>query len=202
MGTDERGRRTPDIDACLMKPIGASDLLQLVESLFPELSNRSKETAHTGSEELVGNGKIAGDPPAIGRRVLLAEDNVVNQTLARRILERAGHVVVLAGDGKQALDAWQHGQFDLILMDVQMPVMDGFAACAAIREREALRAQTPLDAVRRIPIIALTAHAMDEDRERCLSAGMDGFLTKPIKVRELLAAVADLFPAERALTSR
>jgi signal transduction histidine kinase/CheY-like chemotaxis protein len=202
MGTDGCGRRTPDIDACLMKPIGTSDLLQLLESLFPERSNRSQETADTGSEELAGGSKIADGPQATSRRVLLAEDNVVNQTLARIILERAGHMVVLAGDGQQALDAWEHGQFDLILMDVQMPVMDGFAASAAIREREALRPETQLDAVQRIPIIALTAHAMDEDRERCLSAGMDGFLTKPIKVNEFLAAIADLFPAGPVLTSR
>jgi protein-histidine pros-kinase len=139
--------------------------------------------------------KLAGDAVPTSRRVLLAEDNLVNQTLARRILERAGHVVVLAGDGKQALDQWERGHFDLILMDVQMPVMDGFAASAAIREREALQVDTKTGTVRPIPIIALTAHAMSEDRRRCLSAGMDGFLTKPIKANELLAAIADRFPA-------
>jgi two-component system sensor histidine kinase/response regulator len=125
----------------------------------------------------------------------------VNQTLGCRILERAGHVVVLAANGKQALEEWERGEFDVILMDLQMPVMNGFAACAAIREREALRAHGPLDAVERIPIIALTAHAMGEDRERCLSAGMDGFLTKPIKVNELLAAIGKLFQEERVLNT-
>ena len=200
IGADESRRRTPDIDACLLKPIGMPDILHLMDALFPELSNGPQGDRETVPDRLAGD-KIAGDA-WVTRRVLLAEDNLVNQTLARRILERAGHVVVLAADGRQAMDEWEHGHFDLILMDVQMPVMDGFAACAAIREREALQAHTEIDTVRRIPIIALTAHAMSEDRTRCLSAGMDGFLTKPIKANELLAAIADRFPAGPALVPR
>jgi signal transduction histidine kinase/DNA-binding response OmpR family regulator len=110
--------------------------------------------------------------------ILLAEDNPVNQKVAALLLERQGHTVVVAEDGRQAVDLWQNGNYDLILMDVQMPEMDGFEATKRIRSMET-------GSGRRIPIIALTAHAMKGDRERCLEAGMDGYLSKPIRVREL-----------------
>ena len=106
-------------------------------------------------------------------------------------MEKEHHTVVLAGDGRQALQAFERESFDLILMDVQMPEMDGFEATAAIREREAVARIANGGSRRgRIPIIALTAHAMIGDRERCLSAGMDGFITKPIRVDELLQIIA------------
>jgi CheY-like chemotaxis protein len=191
MGADESLRRTPDVDACLMKPFGMYDLRQLLACLFPELLGIAVNAADGASGDLAGEAKSAEesrvDSPV---HVLLAEDNLVNQTLARRILERAGHSVVIAGDGIQAVEEWERGQFDLILMDLQMPLKDGFAASAAIREKEKLRAHGHPGSFQRIPIIALTAHATSEDRERCLSAGMDGFLTKPFKGSELLATVA------------
>ena len=127
-------------------------------------------------------------PPARPRRslrVVVAEDNRVNQMLIRRLLEKLGHTVVLCGDGRQAIAAVEAERPDLVLMDVQMPEMDGFAATAAIREREAARPEG-----RRLPIVALTAFAMKGDRERCLAAGMDDYLTKPISHDQLAAVLA------------
>jgi two-component system sensor histidine kinase/response regulator len=111
-------------------------------------------------------------------RVLLAEDNPVNQRLALRLLEKRGHRVALAGNGREALDALEKETFDLVFMDVQMPEIDGLAATATIREKEKGSGLHQ-------PIIALTAHAMKGDREKCLAAGMDGYLTKPIRPQEL-----------------
>ena len=115
-------------------------------------------------------------------QILLAEDNAINQKLAVRLLEKEGHRVVVAGTGRQAVEAFAGQPFDLILMDVQMPEMNGYEATAAIREAE-------LATGRHIPIIAMTAHAMKGDRERCLEAGMDGYVSKPIKSEELFVAI-------------
>ena len=114
--------------------------------------------------------------------VLLAEDNPVNQRLAVRILEKMGHKVAVAGNGRHALDALEERPFDLILMDVQMPEMDGFEATGRIRRRES-------DNGGHIPIIALTAHVMKGDRERCLAAGMDAYVSKPLKIEELTRTI-------------
>jgi CheY-like chemotaxis protein len=111
-------------------------------------------------------------------RILLVEDNEVNRRVATGMLERLGCVVQAAGDGREALTKFDHGQYDVILMDVQMPEMDGFAATAAIRNREHGTA-------RHVPIIAMTAHAMQGDRERCLASGMDGYITKPVRTNAL-----------------
>ena len=118
-----------------------------------------------------------------GLRILLVEDNPINQKVALRILETSGNHVTCAGDGREALAACDTQTFDLILMDVQMPLMDGFEAAAELRKRE-----TPLS--RRTPILALTANAMKGDRERCLSAGMDGYVAKPFKKAELFEAIS------------
>ena len=120
-------------------------------------------------------------------KILLAEDNLVNQRVAMRFLEKRGHSVVLAQSGKKALDAWRHQLFDLILMDVQMPEMDGFEATARIRADEESTAK-------HVPIIAMTAHAMVGDRERCLAAGMDDYISKPINASDLYAAIDRLTP--------
>ena len=117
------------------------------------------------------------DPMAV-LRVLVAEDNAVNQRLAARLLEKRGHLVTVTANGREAVEALANQTFDLVLMDVQMPEMDGFEATAFIREREKHNGA-------HIPIIALTAHAMKGDRERCLTAGMDGYLSKPIRSQEL-----------------
>jgi signal transduction histidine kinase/CheY-like chemotaxis protein len=124
----------------------------------------------------------APDPPLTRLRVLLAEDNVVNRFLAVRLLEKEGHQVQTAVNGRAAVDALEQGQFDLALMDLQMPEMDGFEATGLIRERERATGG-------HLPIIALTANAMVGDQERCLAAGMDGYVSKPIDVHRLLAEI-------------
>jgi CheY-like chemotaxis protein len=126
-----------------------------------------------------------------GRRVLLVEDNAVNRTLAQRLLLKRGFTVSIAVDGKQAIAAMHNAEFDLILMDIQMPEMDGFEATAEIRKREKLTG-------RRTPIIALTAHALKEDRERCLAAGMDAYVTKPIRPAELFGAIQNVLQSSAA----
>ena len=118
--------------------------------------------------------------------LLLAEDNPVNQKLAARMLQKMGHRVMVVENGRLALAAFMKNQFDVILMDIQMPEMDGFEATAAIREREKSQVGS------HVPIIAMTAHAMAGDRERCLEAGMDGYVSKPINVQELTEALENL----------
>jgi PAS domain S-box-containing protein len=130
----------------------------------------------------------APSAPTEGRRrlrMMLVEDNTVNQTLAVRLLEKHGHQVTVVGDGRKALAALDQKEFDLVLMDIQMPEMDGFEATAAIREREQCTGG-------HLPIIAMTAHAMKGDRERCLSAGMDGYVSKPIHIQELFTVMDDV----------
>ena len=112
--------------------------------------------------------------------ILLAEDNEVNQKFALRVLDKAGHITTVVNNGREAVDAMGDNKFDVILMDVQMPEMDGYEATAEIRRLEQ-------QAGTHIPIIALTAHAMKGDREKCLEAGMDGYITKPIKSKTLMA---------------
>jgi CheY-like chemotaxis protein len=121
--------------------------------------------------------------------VLLAEDNRVNQLVAKRLLERCGHEVVLAETGRQAVAAHAQQKFDVILMDVQMPEMNGFEATAAIRAAEGTSSEST-------PIVAMTAHAMKGDRERCLSEGMDDYVSKPIDGAVLFEVI------ERVLRSR
>jgi len=121
-------------------------------------------------------------PPHAPVRILLAEDNPVNRLLALRILEKEGHNVVLAANGQEAVATWNRQPFDLILMDLQMPVMDGFAATREIRRAERQSGM-------HTPIVAITAHAMTGDRERCLRAGMDDFLSKPFRAADLAEMV-------------
>jgi CheY-like chemotaxis protein len=121
-------------------------------------------------------------PASPCRRILLVEDNYVNQLVALGLLEMQGHSVVIAGSGIEALRKCEAEEFDVILMDVQMPEMDGLQATARIRDLER-------GSARRIPILAMTAHAMAGDLEKCLTAGMDGYLTKPIQGQALYDAV-------------
>ena len=171
------------IAAYLIKPVLQSDLL---ETLLRVMGPRSDSAAPL---QLVTRHTLR--EARLPLRVLLAEDNHVNQRLAVRLLEKEGHNVVVAGDGVQALEALEKQQFDLILMDVQMPLMDGVEATAAIRKREAGNGA-------HIPIVAMTAHAMAGDRQRFLSLGMDGYVSKPIHSRDLYDAIDNVFASTRA----
>jgi CheY-like chemotaxis protein len=123
--------------------------------------------------------------PSPGKlRILLAEDNLVNQRLALRMLEKRGHTVLVANDGREALAILQSEPVDLVLMDVQMPDLDGFQATAAIRDCEKTSGG-------HLPIVALTAHALKGDKERCLANGMDAYLSKPIRAHDLDRALAE-----------
>jgi signal transduction histidine kinase/CheY-like chemotaxis protein/ligand-binding sensor domain-containing protein len=176
------------IDAYLTKPIRGSELFESIRMLF--------ERKRSGGLAAVAR-QVAGtapqrDPGSAIRplRILLVEDNKVNQTLAEKLLARDGHRVKIASTGIEAVEISAAESFDVILMDVQMPEMDGFEATRLIRKRESEGKAT------RIPIIAMTAHAMTGDRDRCLEAGMDAYLPKPIQWRELRAALAAIAPAQ------
>jgi CheY-like chemotaxis protein len=160
------------VAAYLLKPIRQSELREAIARV---LGAREQK----GAIPLITRYSLYdAREPSSSLRVLLAEDNPVNQRLASRLLEKRGHSVVVAANGLEALEMIEKESFDLVFMDVQMPVMDGFEATAAIRKKEA-------SAGVRLPIVALTAHAMKGDREKCLAAGMDGYLTKPIRPQEL-----------------
>ena len=160
------------VSAYLLKPIRQSELREAVVRVL-----EAKEL--DGTVPLITRYSLQGTRELlVSLRVLLAEDNLVNQRLGTRLLEKRGHSVVVAGNGRETLTAFESGSFDLILMDLQMPEMDGFEATTAIRQWEKANGN-------RVPIVALTAHAMKGDREKCLAAGMDGYLTKPIRPAEL-----------------
>ncbi|HVS35985.1 MAG TPA: response regulator [Gemmataceae bacterium] len=129
-------------------------------------------------------------PPLPPLRILLVEDNLINQKVASRMLEKQGHTVVIANNGKEALAMLAVQNFDAVVMDVQMPEMDGLEATAAIRAGEQ-------GTGRRLPILALTAHAFAGDRERCFQAGMDGYVAKPVQSAQLLAALAEVIGLAR-----
>ncbi len=156
----------------LMKPTKQSELFDALLSV-------------TGQPASAGNSATASRSPALRLpklRILLAEDGKANQVLAMGLLRRDGHEVVLAEDGAQAIARLNEGSFDLVLMDVQMPVLDGLEATRQIREQEA-------QSGKHVPIIAMTARAMKGDREKCLDAGMDGYVAKPVRKEELLQAI-------------
>ena len=165
--------RAAGIKGYLHKPIGRGDLLNAIKvslGLPNDAVHRPLVTAHSLRE---GLGKL---------RILMAEDNPVNQRLQTRLLEKGGHSVVLAETGAQALEMVDRQTFDLILMDVQMPVMNGLQATIAIREREHISG-------RHIPIIAMTANAMTGDKQVCFDAGMDDYVSKPIRTKELFETI-------------
>ncbi len=162
------------IAAYLLKPIKQSELFDAIVLALGV--NAVDEEARSAP---------ATPPPSAPQRslrVLLAEDSLVNQKLAVGLLEKHGHQVTLANHGREAVAAWESQAFDLVLMDVQMPEMDGYEATEAIRTRER-------ETGRHTPIIAMTAHAMKGDRERCLAAGMDGYVAKPIRAQQIFDAI-------------
>ena len=157
------------IDAFISKPIQQSQLHDSLQDIFaPAVEAREIVPARARAEN-------EGKPQL---RILLVEDNAVNRLVATRLLQKGGYEVVVAENGREAVDLAQRGGIQLVLMDVQMPEMDGFEATHAIRARER-------ETGAHLPIVAMTAHAMKGDRERCLAAGMDDYLTKPIRSAEL-----------------
>jgi PAS domain S-box-containing protein len=146
-----------------------------------------RQARQSGVRPALSQSALAGAVRGRALHILLAEDNLVNQRLVVRLLEKQGHAVTVAGNGREALAALGRAPFDLVLMDVQMPEMGGLEATARIRERERATG-------RHVPIVGLTAHAMKGDRERCLAAGMDAYLSKPVQGAQLLRAIAEFFP--------
>ncbi|HMF97949.1 MAG TPA: response regulator, partial [Vicinamibacterales bacterium] len=178
---DESNRaRQLGIATHLTKPVDQRELLAAIGRVLAR---------ETGPRAPLPASMLPAELPDRRLHVLLAEDNAVNQRLAASLLERRGHRVTIAANGREAVDAVKHHAFDVVLMDVQMPEMGGFEATAAIRAMENAR-----DA--RIPIVAMTAHAMKGDRERCLAAGMDEYLTKPLDPRQLCALVERIVDGE------
>jgi CheY-like chemotaxis protein/HPt (histidine-containing phosphotransfer) domain-containing protein len=174
IGTDDAARlRRSGADRYLTKPVKHSDLLETLGGLFGVSVRRPVAAA-------VAARRRSRRP----LRVLVAEDNPVNRTLVVKLLQKQGHKPTAVADGRAAVEAatGRRPPFDVVLMDVQMPEMSGLEATRTIRAREA-------SSGRHVPIVALTAHAMQGDRERCLAAGMDGYLSKPIDVQELMTAL-------------
>jgi PAS domain S-box-containing protein len=162
------------VAAHLLKPVKPSELLRVVLRVLGEAVDR----------QVTGTGMLEPAAKSLTKslRVLLAEDSVVNQKLAEGLLNKWGHTVHTVATGLAAVEAWNSETFDLILMDVQMPTMNGLEATAAIRQREAQTGG-------HIPIIALTAHALEGDRDQCLSAGMDDYVPKPLRHQDLQRAI-------------
>jgi signal transduction histidine kinase/CheY-like chemotaxis protein len=174
MREEEEHCRQAGIDARLLKPVKQSDLLAALLSALgePPLSGRAQPAIQAG-------------PGTRPLRILLAEDNAINSRIACRLLEKRGHTVLTAASGVEALASYNRETFDLILMDVQMPLMDGLEATAAIREQER-------SSGRKTPIVAMTAYAMEGDRQRCLQAGMDGYVPKPVQPDELYRVIHEM----------
>ena len=164
------------VEAYLTKPLRQEELREAIQTA---LRGRGSGTE---SSFLVTRHSLSG--PSRKLRILLAEDNRVNQQLAARLLEKRGHSVVVAGNGREAIMALEKQSFDLVLMDVEMPEMDGLEATAAIREKEK-------GSGTHLPIVAMTAQAMTGDRERCLAGGMDDYLSKPIHKDDLYEKIRD-----------
>jgi CheY-like chemotaxis protein len=171
------------ISTCLTKPILQAELL---EAILTTLGSREIQVSTAVVKPVSSQ--------AAGRalHILLAEDNRVNQLLAVRLIQQQGHSVSVANNGREALAMIANNRFDAVLMDVEMPEMDGFSAASAIRKQERATGE-------HLPIIAMTAHAMSGDKERCLAAGMDAYLSKPIQANQLFNVIDDLCGSLRAV---
>jgi CheY-like chemotaxis protein/HPt (histidine-containing phosphotransfer) domain-containing protein len=180
------------VSSHLTKPVKQTELRKAIARALG-----SQETADRSTAARLGDGLTGRQPGGqAALRILLVEDNPVNQTLAVALLEKQGHAVVLAGNGREALEKY-HSQsaipFDLVLMDLQMPEMDGLEATRRIRQRER-------ETGGHVPILAMTAHALKGDREVCLQAGMDGYVSKPVRPRELQEAIVKVVGGPKAAT--
>jgi signal transduction histidine kinase/DNA-binding response OmpR family regulator len=171
--------RQMGVETYLIKPISPADLLGAIR-----LAMGAHVPASTNTRPVAGI-----SPASLSLRILLAEDNLVNQRVAMTMLGKMGHRITLATNGLEAVEQWRQGDFDLILMDVQMPGMTGLQATAQIRQEEAIGVH--------IPIVAMTASAMSEDRDRCLTAGMDDFISKPVSSKAIEQVITDTFSTRR-----
>jgi two-component system, sensor histidine kinase and response regulator len=189
--SDMARSRALGVSAYLIKPVRRADLRTSIEAALGSDLRGSRKDAHL-DKRLPAVAEALPTNTHLSQNILLAEDNHVNQRVALRILEKGGHRVTIASNGTEAIAAWRTQDFDLILMDVQMPEVDGFQATGAIRVAESRTGA-------HIPIIAMTAYAMSGDREKCIASGMDDYLTKPINARQLLDMVekhsSDLVPS-------
>jgi len=172
------------VSAYLTKPIGESDLLRATLQVLGKGEPAARQ-AQLVTRHSLGEGRKR-------LRVLVVEDNAVNQILAKRLVEKQGHSAAAVASGREALEALERGTFDLVLMDVQMPDVDGLEAAAAIRQRERHTGA-------HLPIIAMTAGAMQGDKERCLEAGMDAYVSKPVNVSELFTAIERVMTLARVI---
>jgi signal transduction histidine kinase/DNA-binding response OmpR family regulator len=182
-GADSSRCRELGVNCYLRKPIGQSELFDSILTAMGAEPFEESDSSRDAQSAIETGRK--GRP----LRILLAEDNEINQALAVKILQKRGHTVIVAGNGREAIWVLENQTIDLALMDIQMPEMDGFAATAEIRRREI---ET------HVPIVALTAHAMKGDRERCLAGGMDAYVSKPLRAEELLQVISRLVPASVA----
>jgi two-component system sensor histidine kinase/response regulator len=164
----------------LVKPVKQSELLNAIKTALGAAQEVKKEPERITPAATEGTGLC----------ILLAEDNVAAQLVGKKTLEKIGYTVQVASNGMEALQMLEEKEFDLVLMDVEMPQMDGLEATRVIREREAVSGQ-------HIPILAVTAYATKEDQERCLKAGADGYLSKPVSPRKLVAALKRFLPPDR-----
>lgn len=172
------------IDACLIKPVRQSQLMDTLASAWSKKPQRATQTAsHSNSRGSMAALESALQPNAStqGFRALVVEDNIVNQKVATRILERLGARTDVAANGREALEMLAILPYDVVLLDCQMPEMDGYEAAREIRRR--------MGPNQRVAIIALTAEAMAGCRERCLEAGMDDFVTKPVRLADLVKSL-------------
>jgi CheY-like chemotaxis protein len=179
---DAKRCRDLGVSQYLTKPILQSELMKSILNVLaenePTAAGAPLAAVNADGKREPSERKRVTKGPGDGKHILLAEDNVINQRLAIRLLEKLGHTCMLAENGREAVEAFESEKFDLILMDVQMPEMGGFEAVGRIRLLEQRSGM-------HTPIVALTAHAMKGDRERCLAAGMDDYLVKPIREIEL-----------------
>jgi len=171
------------IQSTITKPVRSSDLLDAIQIALDGLKSLPEPEVSLKVQDRIS------EPVGRPLRILVAEDNLFNQKFIFRLLERWKHQVVIVANGRLAVEALSQDKFDLVLMDVQMPEMDGFEATVEIREREKRTGN-------HIPIIAMTAHAMKGDREHCIEAGMDAHVPKPVSATHLLEMIQKLFPAE------
>lgn len=175
------------VAAYLTKPIQQTELLEAILSVLGR-GSQDGETPELVTRHWLREGRR-------GLRILLAEDNAVNQRLVVRLLEKRGDTVLVANTGREALTALEKEPFDIVLMDVQMPEMDGLEAASLIRGKEKGAGVHQL-------IVALTAHAMKGDQERCMAAGMDGYVSKPIHAQQLFQLIDALVPADAGRVAR